>query len=140
VTGPGVSSFAESASILSQQPTETVVRYLFRSGPRYSSHPPWANGTFNLGIPAGMVRSSTGENIADTGAGSYWLWFPDTFVEVDGVSPIETIVGATRTIPAEAGIGVQFRVWTREAATQTVPVSIRLTSPDGTEWIQSGTL
>jgi hypothetical protein len=143
VTGPGASTFAESTRILSQQPSETVVQYLLRSGPQYQSHGAWANGTFNLGIPAGGVRSSTGEGIADTGAGSYWLWFPDTFVEVDRVSPIEAAPAGpwrTTTVPTQAGIGVQFRVWTREAATRTVPVSIRLTAPDGTERIQSGTI
>src|SRR5437763_1497826 len=53
VTGPNVSRFA-FAQIVSQQATQTVVRYAF------GNTGIWPNGTYNLGIPAGSVRSRDG--------------------------------------------------------------------------------
>jgi hypothetical protein len=125
VTGPQVSGFAETATILSQQPTETVVRYLLRSGVPWLVHDAWAHGTFNLGIPAGSVRSRDGAGIEDTGAGSYWVWFPDTYIEMNSMT-----VGTS-------GLSVTATLWTRNPGGEDLQASVRMTRPDGSERIEA---
>src|SRR5262245_58064917 len=58
VTGPGgLARLAESATMVSQDAGSATVRYVLRSGPAGVEHSMWPNGTFNLGVPGGSVRS-----------------------------------------------------------------------------------
>jgi hypothetical protein len=120
LTGPNVSRLGYP-QVVSEQSTQIVVRYSF------GHLGPWPNGTYNLGIPAGTVRSRDGLGIATTGAGSYWVWLPDTIFEVDGMS-----FGSN-----SLGVSVS---WSTRNPGGTVPVSVKLMAPDGSERVQTQTL
>ena len=83
VTGPsGVSRLAESATITSHQTGSAVVAYVIRRANAGTDHDLWPIGNYNLGIAAGAVHSTDGAGNAETGGGSYYIWFPDTYVEL----------------------------------------------------------
>jgi hypothetical protein len=125
VTGPGVSTYAESSTILSQQATQTVVRYLLRNGPPWQSHGLWPVGAFILGIPAGEVRSADGQANVETGAGAYWLWFPDRYLEFNSM------------VPTSNGLAVVVSFWSRQPSGVRIPASVRVTGPTGQDVIQT---
>jgi len=122
-TGPGVSRFSSYATVLSQQPTQTTVRYDIICYP-YSL---WPNGTYNLGIPAGAVRSRDGLANAAAAAGSYWIWVPDNVLQVAAMGP------------STNSLALSVQLLTRNPGV-TLPVSVKMIAPDGTERVQTGTI
>jgi hypothetical protein len=125
--GPRWTRYPFSATIVSQGPNETVAKYVIRSVP-VGPYLLWDNGTHNLGIFAGSVRSTDGAGIAETGAGSYWLWFPDVYPEI------------SRMEPYSWGVEVVVNFWTRTYNRVSAPVSIRLTLPDGSQQVNTRTM
>jgi hypothetical protein len=126
VTGPGVSRYSESATIIDTQGTRTRVQYVLRSGPAGTDHDLWPNGAFILGTPPGVVRSHDGEVNAETGAGAYWLWYTDTFIELKSMA----IVGE--------GWSLGLTLWMRHPDAQTpVTASAQIVGPGSDQTFQT---
>jgi hypothetical protein len=125
VTGPGgLALRSDSVYRLPQGPNDAVVRYAFHYGGA-NPHPQWPSGTYNLGIPEGEVRSGDGTGNAETGAGSYWLWFPDTYVEL----AYAQLVGD--------GWSLALTRWMRQPAQTPMSTSVRIAGPAGDQVFES---
>lgn len=128
MTGPNVSMYDPYPEIVSQQPTQTVVRYGFSMGEfRQGNFVPslWTNGTYNFGIPAGSVRSQGGDVNQDTAAGSYWLWYPDKYVEMGSMTLSPT------------GLSVSVGLFRRNPGVDDAQTSVQLTAPDGSQRVET---
>jgi hypothetical protein len=125
VTGPNVSRFAESAAVVSGNATSATVRYVLRRSGE-GDHDQWPIGTYNLGIAADAVRSSDGAANAETGAGSYFLWYPNTVLELRSAS----LTGD--------GWSVQLTRWMRTPDSESsVTTQVRITGPHGSNLFQT---
>jgi hypothetical protein len=125
LAGPGLVRHADEVSA-HRQGADIVAWYRLRRAPEGVPHDQWPNGTYNLGIPAGEVRSGDGVGIAGTGTGSHWLWFPDTYVELDGA------------LIAGDGWSLWVRRWMRHPdAHTTLSTSVRVSGPTGDQVFES---
>jgi hypothetical protein len=110
---------------IQSQGNDVVASYLLYRAPTYD-HDQWPNGTYDLGLAADSVRSRDGTPNPETGAGSYWLWFPDTYVELRGTQLIDD------------GWYLYTTRWMRHPDPQaTVTTSVRITGPLGDQVVQS---
>jgi hypothetical protein len=120
LTGPGLVRRPGQGQPVQSEGPDVIAYYSFSRDPQGLAHDAWPNGTYNLGVLAGAVRSADGVGNAATGVGSHWLWFPDSYVVMDWASYSSDgwIIALTR--------------WMRHPDAQTtLTTSVRITGPHG---------
>jgi hypothetical protein len=137
VTGPGgLALRSNMAYRLPQGPTDAVVRYVVHNGNPANPYQQWPSGTYNLGIPEGAVRSGDGVGNAGTGAGSYWLWFPDTYVELFAALDQPEPIGSNVQLTGD-GWSLTLTRWMRQPVQTPMSTSVRITGPGGDQVFES---